>query len=83
MKNGPARVTRAGYAGIQRHALVWTGDNSSHWDHLNDAVQMFPTNLFAAALSYRPRGFFEAPAGHDAKPDVMARFRSHGPSARS
>lgn len=43
----------------------------------NDAVQMFPTNLFAAVLGYRPRTFFEAPAGHDATPDVMARFRSH------
>jgi LemA protein len=43
----------------------------------NDAVQMFPTNLFAAVLSYKPREFFEAPAGHDANPDVMARFRSH------
>jgi alpha-glucosidase len=37
----PFVITRAGYAGIQRHALVWTGDNSSNWDHLNDAVQMF------------------------------------------
>ncbi|MFO1459816.1 MAG: glycoside hydrolase family 31 protein [Verrucomicrobiota bacterium] len=36
----PFIITRAGYAGIQRHALVWTGDNSSNWDHLNDAVQM-------------------------------------------
>lgn len=36
----PFIITRAGYAGIQRHALVWTGDNSSTWDHLNDAVQM-------------------------------------------
>ncbi|MBY0401769.1 LemA family protein [Myxococcota bacterium] len=43
----------------------------------NDAVQMFPTNLFAAVLAYRPRTFFEAPAGHDANPDVMDRFRSH------
>jgi LemA protein len=43
----------------------------------NDAVQMFPTNLFAAVLSYQPRVYFEAPAGHDARPDVMARFRSH------
>lgn len=43
----------------------------------NDAVQMFPTNLIAAVLGYRPRAFFEAPAGHDATPDVMARFRSH------
>jgi LemA protein len=43
----------------------------------NDTVQMFPTNVFAAVLSYKPRAFFEAPAGHDATPDVMARFRSH------
>ena len=34
----PFVVTRAGYAGIQRHAIVWTGDNSSHWEHLRDAV---------------------------------------------
>lgn len=37
----PFVITRAGYAGIQRHALVWTGDNSSTWEHLADAVQMF------------------------------------------
>jgi LemA protein len=43
----------------------------------NDAVQMFPTNVFAAVLGYRVREFFEPPAGHDATPDVMARFRSH------
>ena len=43
----------------------------------NDAVQMFPTNVFAAVLSYKPRAFFEAPAGHDANPDVMGRFRGH------
>lgn len=43
----------------------------------NDAVQMFPTNVFAAALAYRERAYFEAPPGHDAKPDVMARFRAH------
>jgi LemA protein len=43
----------------------------------NDAVQMFPTNVFSAVLRYRPRAFFEAPSGHDAQPDVMARFRSH------
>ena len=36
----PFVVTRAGYAGIQRHAIVWTGDTSSHWEHLRDAVPM-------------------------------------------
>jgi alpha-glucosidase len=30
----PFIITRAGYAGVQRHALVWTGDNSSTWEHL-------------------------------------------------
>ena len=30
----PFVITRAGYAGLQRHALQWTGDNSSWWEHL-------------------------------------------------
>ncbi|MFN8510351.1 MAG: glycoside hydrolase family 31 protein [Deinococcaceae bacterium] len=30
----PFVLTRAGYAGIQRYSAVWTGDNSSYWDHL-------------------------------------------------
>ena len=34
----PFVITRAGYAGIQRNALVWTGDNSSTWEHLRDVV---------------------------------------------
>lgn len=36
--NRPFTITRAGYAGVQRHALVWTGDNSSTWEHLADAI---------------------------------------------
>ena len=27
-------ISRAGFAGLQRHALQWTGDNSSWWEHL-------------------------------------------------
>ncbi|MBV9326352.1 MAG: DUF4968 domain-containing protein [Chloroflexi bacterium] len=30
----PFVISRAGFAGLQRHALHWTGDNSSWWDHL-------------------------------------------------
>ena len=30
----PFVISRAGYAGLQRHALQWTGDNSSWWEHL-------------------------------------------------
>lgn len=31
----PFVLTRAGFAGLQRYAAVWTGDNSSHWEHLD------------------------------------------------
>lgn len=30
----PFVITRAGYAGLQRHALQWTGDNSAWWEHM-------------------------------------------------
>jgi alpha-glucosidase len=36
----PFIVSRAGYAGIQRFAVVWTGDNSSTWEHLAGSVPM-------------------------------------------
>jgi len=31
----PFVISRSGYAGVQRHALLWTGDNSSTWEHLS------------------------------------------------
>jgi alpha-glucosidase len=33
-------ITRSAYAGIQRHALAWTGDNWSTWAHLRLGVSM-------------------------------------------
>ncbi len=30
----PYVMTRAGYAGTQRYAVTWTGDNTSSWNHL-------------------------------------------------
>src|SRR5690606_6791489 len=35
----PVIITRAGWAGVQRHAIVWTGDNSSTWQHFEDSLQ--------------------------------------------
>jgi len=35
----PFIITRAGYTGVQRHAMVWTGDNSSTWQHFEDSIQ--------------------------------------------
>ena len=34
----PFVMTRASYAGGQRYAVTWTGDNSSNWSHLRQTV---------------------------------------------
>jgi len=36
----PFVLTRAGCAGIQKYAWVWTGDNASYWEHLEMSVPM-------------------------------------------
>lgn len=36
----PFVLTRAGYAGVQRYAAVWTGDNRSFWEHLQMSLPM-------------------------------------------
>ena len=36
----PVNMTRAGYAGTQRYASSWTGDNLSDWDHLQLSISM-------------------------------------------
>ncbi len=36
----PFVLTRSGYAGVQRYAALWTGDNSSLWEHLRLAMPM-------------------------------------------
>jgi alpha-glucosidase len=36
----PFVLTRSGYAGVQRYAALWTGDNSSTWEHLRLAIPM-------------------------------------------
>lgn len=36
----PFVLTRAGYAGMQRYAATWTGDNRSSWDHLRMSIPM-------------------------------------------
>lgn len=33
-------LTRSGTAGIQRYAAIWTGDNTSEWDHILMAIPM-------------------------------------------
>lgn len=36
----PFILSRAGFAGIQRYAALWTGDNRSFWEHLKLTIPM-------------------------------------------
>jgi alpha-glucosidase len=36
----PFVLTRAGYAGVQRYAAVWTGDNVPSWEHFALSIPM-------------------------------------------
>ena len=47
----PFILTRAGYAGIQRHAAVWTCDNSSTWEHLAESIPML-LNLSLSGVAF-------------------------------
>jgi alpha-glucosidase len=47
----PFVLTRATYAGGQRYAATWTGDNSSSWNHLRLATPMLE-NLGLSGFAY-------------------------------
>lgn len=47
----PFVLTRAGYAGIQRYAAVWTGDNRSYWEHMELFMSM-GMNLGLSGVSF-------------------------------
>jgi alpha-glucosidase len=36
----PFNLTRAGYAGAQRYAASWTGDNTSDWNHMRLSISL-------------------------------------------
>lgn len=36
----PFVLTRSGYAGVQKYAAVWLGDNMSWWEHLKKSITM-------------------------------------------
>lgn len=46
----PFAITRAGYAGVQRYAAVWSGDNDATWDHLALTIPLL-TNLSVSGVS--------------------------------
>lgn len=71
----PFVLTRSGYAGVQRYAAMWTGDNSSLWEHLRLGARM----CLSVGMSGQPfigfdsGGFFESCNG-----ELLARFMQLG-----
>ena len=64
-------MTRASYAGGQRYAVTWTGDDSSTWDHLKLMVHQL-VNLGLSGFSYAGAdigGFTGGPS-----PELMTRW---------
>lgn len=47
----PFVLTRSGWAGVQRYALHWTGDNLSTWEHLQLTMPMV-LNLGLSGLAF-------------------------------
>lgn len=67
----PYVMTRASFAGGQRYAVTWTGDNSSSWNHLKLSVAML-LNLGMSGFAYAGAdvgGYIGAPP-----PELLTRW---------
>ncbi|CAF1331590.1 unnamed protein product [Rotaria sordida] len=67
----PFILTRSFFAGSQRTAAVWTGDNAAHWSHLKIAVPML------LSLSVTGIGFIGADVGgffNNPDPQLLVRW---------
>lgn len=68
----PFVMTRASYAGGQRYAATWTGDNSSSWAHLNlSTTQLVSLGLSGFAYAGDDIGGF---AGDAPSPELLTRW---------
>lgn len=68
-------LSRAGFAGIQRHAANWMGDNMARWDHLWMSIPM------AAGFGVSGQAFVGADIGGFAEnttPELFLRWMQYG-----
>ena len=67
----PFVMTRASYAGGQRYAVTWTGDNSSTWNHLRISTPMLENlGLSGFAMAGADVGGF----GGTPQPDLLTKW---------
>lgn len=71
----PFIVTRSAYAGIQRYAAVWTGDNCAYWEHMRMSIAQFCNlGLSGCAFVGGDVGGFQG----DTSPELFARWMQLG-----
>lgn len=68
-------ITRAGYAGAQRIASSWTGDNRSSWDHLRLSLSI-TLNMALSGQSFT--GADVGGFADDTTPELLARWTQAG-----
>lgn len=71
----PFQLNRAGFAGLQRYAAVWTGDNHASWEHLELGIRM----MLGLSLSGMP--FVGTDVGGfigDPSPELFVRWMQVG-----
>ncbi|OHS97526.1 Neutral alpha-glucosidase AB [Tritrichomonas foetus] len=63
MNQRPFILTRSYFAGTQRYAAIWTGDNTGNWEHLSNSLQMVLSNGISGQVYVGADigGFFENP----------------------
>ncbi len=67
----PLVITRACYAGTQKYAAVWTGDNQSVWSHLQMLIpQICNLGMSGFAIAGTDIGGF----GGDTNPELLIRW---------
>jgi len=68
-------LSRAAYAGIQKYAAVWSGDNQSCWEHLSVSIPML-LNMSLSGLHFvgADVGGFEG----DTEPELLLRWTQLG-----
>lgn len=71
----PFVLTRAAYAGAERYAATWTGDNSSTWNHLGMSV---PTLLSMGISGYPLVGDDVGGFAGSPPPDLLTRWLELG-----
>ncbi|RSK46911.1 glycoside hydrolase family 31 protein [Bacillus canaveralius] len=71
----PFLLTRAGFAGVQRYAAVWTGDNRSFWEHLQMSLPMV-MNLGLSGIPFA--GPDVGGFAHDSNGELLTRWTQVG-----